>query len=267
MPKPKLQTETRGASARQRGPLTVWPVSGLPEVLPGDDLAALIAAAAQSSDLALEDDDVVVVAQKIVSKAEDARVALATVTPSTFAIRWGEQWDRDPRLVELVLRESRRIVRMERGLIIAETRHGFVCANAGIDLSNTGGEGIAILLPEDPDRSARNLRDGLRKHTGRQVAVILADTFGRPWRRGLTQVAIGVAGLLPLINLRDTPDADGRTLQATELAAADQLADAAELVIGKASRLPVAIVRNYSGPRGEGNASELVRSAEDDLFR
>lgn len=248
-------------------PLSVHPVPGLPEVQPGDDLAGLIAQAAGSHGLALQDDDVVVVAQKIVSKAEDARVWLDTVTPSSFARQWAERWERDPRLVELVLRESRRIVRMDRGIIIAETHHGFICANAGIDLSNTGSDAVAILLPKDPDRSARLLREGLHVHTRQNLAVIISDTFGRPWRRGLIQVAVGVSGLTPVIDLRGLPDADGRTLQATELAVADQLADAAGLVCGKADRMPVAVVRNYAGPRGDGRAAELVRLPEDDLFR
>jgi len=248
-------------------PLTILPVTGLPEVRPGDDLAALLATAVAAHGPALADGDVVVVAQKVVSKAEDARVPLASVEPSPFARAWAARWEREPRQVEIVLREARRIVRMERGLIIAETRHGFVCANAGVDLSNTGPEPVAILLPEDPDRSARRLRQGIADRLGRDVAVIVADTFGRPWRSGLVQVALGVAGLTPIIDFKGVPDADGRVMKSTEVCVADQLACAAELACGKTEGVPIAIVRGYAGPRGEGSGRELLRDPELDLFR
>lgn len=269
-------------------PLSVYPVPGLPEIRPGDDLAALLARAVAERVGPLESGDVVVVAQKVVSKAEGARVALAEVTPSAFARDFAERWEKDPRLVELVLRESLRIVRMERGVMITETRHGFVCANSGVDLSNTGGseegsgargEGgeIAVLLPEDPDQSAARLREGLGRGAGAggkdvEVGVIVSDTFGRPWRVGLTQVALGVAGLAPLVDLRDTNDVDGRPLHATIIAMADQLACAADLVCGKTARVPAAVIRGYRPPEGDGQATgnsgrELIRDPAMDLFR
>jgi coenzyme F420-0:L-glutamate ligase/coenzyme F420-1:gamma-L-glutamate ligase len=249
--------------------LSIHPVAGLPEVQPGDDLARLMLEALAAGGLPLADGDVLVVAQKVVSKAEGARVALASITPSPFARTWAARWNRDPRLVELVLRESRRLVRMERGLIIAETRHGFVCANAGVDLSNAGGTDVAILLPEDPDRSARRLREALRAGSGREVAVIVADTFGRPWRVGLTQVALGVAGLAPVVDYRGQADGDGRPLHVTEIAVADELACAADLACGKERHVPAAIVRGYVHPAGqaEGDGQALLRDPQFDLFR
>lgn len=253
-------------------PITVYPLEGLPEVRPGDDLPRLMVQALAARKMPLRDGDVVVVAQKVVSKAEGSRVALAAIEPSPYARRWAERWGKDPRMVELVLRESRRIVRMERGVIIAETHHGYVCANAGVDLSNSGAEEFAILLPEDCDRSAAVLRDRLRAHCGKdgadvELAVIVADTFGRPWRVGLTQVALGVAGLAPLVDYRDTPDVDGRQMHATVIAVADELACVADLVCGKTRRVPAAIVRGYPLPKGEGNGGALIRAAEMDLFR
>lgn len=247
--------------------ITILPVTGLPEVAPGDDLAGLLLAAIGGGGMSLRDGDVLVVAQKVVSKAENSRVSLSSVEPSPLAKEWAARWERDPRMVELVLRESRRIVRMERGLIITETKHGFICANAGIDLSNSGDADIAVLLPEDSDRSAQGLRQSIREREGRDVAVIVADSFGRPWRSGLTQVALGVAGLKPLVDLRGEPDADGRDLHVTIIALADELACAADLVCGKINRVPAGIVRGYSGERGEGSGLELLRDADQDLFR
>lgn len=250
----------------------VFPILNLPEIRPGDGLPDLLADALARQPLPLQDGDVVVVAQKVVSKDEGARVALSAVTPSQKARDWAESWDKDPRLIELVFRESKRIVRMERGVIISETRHGFICANAGIDLSNTGGEDIAILLPEDCDRSAEVLRRRLASGTGKNgadvsVSVIVADTFGRPWRVGLTQVALGVAGLAPMMDLRDTNDVDGRPLHATIIAVADQLACAADLVCGKTTRVPAAVIRGYPPSKGSGKGSELIRDPAMDLFR
>jgi coenzyme F420-0:L-glutamate ligase/coenzyme F420-1:gamma-L-glutamate ligase len=255
-------------------PVTIHPLAGLPEVRPGDDLGALLLAALRALGLALESGDVLVVAQKVVSKAEGSRVALASVEPSPFARRWAERWDKDARLIEVVLRESRRLVRMERGVIIAETHHGYVCANAGVDLSNAGEGGageVAILLPEDPDGSARALREALRAGTGAAVGVIVADTFGRPWRVGLTQVALGVAGLAPLVDYRDSPDVDGRTLHATLIAVADELACAADLVCGKTRRVPAALIRGYAPQHAPGasgsDGTALLRAPEMNLFR
>ncbi len=258
--------------------VSIHPVPGLPEVQVGDDLGALLAAALAPTAAAHPppwrapaDGDVLVVAQKVVSKAEGARVALDALTPSAFALRYAARWDKDPRLVELVLRESRRVVRMERGVMITETHHGYICANAGVDLSNVGGEAeVAVLLPEDPDRSARQLREALRTACGADVAVVVADTFGRPWRVGLTQVALGVAGLAPLVDYRDSPDVDGRTLHATVIAVADELACAADLVCGKTARVPAALIRGWprSAPSADNDSGgALLRAPEMDLFR
>ena len=244
----------------------IFPLTGLPEVSPGDDIARMIAAAAFAREVRVAADDIFVVAQKIVSKSEGRVVRLASVTPSERARSWARQWDRDAQLVELVLRESKRIVRMERGLIIAETHHGFVCANAGVDISNAD-EGTAILLPENPDRSARSLQIQLSEAFGLHVGVIISDTFGRAWREGLVNVALGLAGLNPLIDYRGKSDANGRPLQATIIAVADELAAAAELVMGKSERIPVAIVRGVNIGTRSGTGAVLIRPAEKDLFR
>jgi len=229
------------------GRIEVLAVAGLPEVRPGDDLAALIAGAVD-----LVDGDVVVVTQKVVSKAEDRLV------------------DIDPEVGHrpLVERESVRILRRRGDLVIAETKHGFVCANAGVDLSNVEA-GQAALLPVDPDRSARRIRDALRHRFSVDVAVVVSDTFGRPWRRGVTDVAIGCAGLRPVVDLRGTTDALGRELQVTEVAVVDEIAAAAELVMGKAAGVPVAVVRGID-PAWFGDGSvvdDVVRSPDEDLFR
>jgi coenzyme F420-0:L-glutamate ligase/coenzyme F420-1:gamma-L-glutamate ligase len=237
----------------------VIPVGGLPEVREGDDLASLIASAAS-----LEDGDVVVVAQKVVSKAEGRVVRLADVEPSAQArdLADGE----DPRRLEVILRESARLVRTRPPLVIAETRHGFVCASAGVDASNAPGAETVVLLPVDPDASAQRLRERLEDLTDRRLAVIVSDSFGRAWRQGTTDVAIGCSGLAPLLDLHGHRDAAGYELHATVIAVADELAGAAELVRGKLERVPVAIVRGYAGG-GDGTAQEIVMPAERDLFR
>lgn len=250
--------------------IEIHALDGIPEVSPGDDLGSLIAAALGAAGIGLVNDDVLVVTQKVVSKAEGRVVELASVQPSERAREWAEQWGKDPRQVELVLRESAEVVRMaEGGLIISRTRHGFVCANAGVDLSNTGGDERATLLPEDPDRSARQIRERLGEVAGARPAVIVSDSFGRPWRDGITDVAIGAAGIEPLLDLRGTPDADGRALHATVVAIADELAAAGELVAGKASRRPVVLIRGYRfvAPAGDGpGAVALVMDRARDLF-
>lgn len=242
-------------------------LAGVPDVAPGDDLAALILAAAAVQDVALRDGDVLVVAQKIVSKAEGRLVDLGTVVPSDFAVRFAKRSHKDPRQVEVVLRESRRIVRMDRNVLIAETRHGFVCANAGVDESNVAGGGVVSLLPLDPDRSAAQLRAEIGRRSGATVAVIVSDTFGRPWRDGLVNVAIGVAGLAPIVDYRGREDATGYRLKATAMAVADELASAAELVMGKMCRMPVALIRGYAYQHADGSARQLVRPRAKDLFR
>jgi coenzyme F420-0:L-glutamate ligase/coenzyme F420-1:gamma-L-glutamate ligase len=242
-------------------------LDGIPEVGPGDDLGALIADAAGSSEIALADTDVLVVTQKIVSKAEGRLVELASVEPSDFARSWAERWGKDPRQVELVLRESAAIVRMgPGGLIISRTRHGLVCANAGVDVSNVGGGEVASLLPLDPDASAQRIRDAVRERTGSWPAVIISDSFGRPWRNGIVNVAVGSSGIEALLDLRGTPDASGREMQATVIAVADELASAADLAGGKVEQRPVVVVRGLDWrPSAEG-ASVLVMDAERDLF-
>ncbi|MDP3911962.1 MAG: coenzyme F420-0:L-glutamate ligase [Gemmatimonadales bacterium] len=249
------------------GPVTITGIEGIPEVRSGDDLPRLIATAAASQGLAFQDGDVVVVTQKVVSKAEGRFVDLATVEPSPLAVELAANWEKDARHVEVVLRETKRIVRMDHGVIICETRHGFVCANAGVDASNVPGNETLVLLPVDPDASARRIRDGIRFLSGADVAVIISDTFGRPWRTGYTEVAIGVAGMLPIIDYVGRVDTQGRELRATWICVADELASAAELVTGKVNQVPATLIRGYAVPRGEGSALEMVRQAERDMFR
>jgi coenzyme F420-0:L-glutamate ligase/coenzyme F420-1:gamma-L-glutamate ligase len=241
-------------------------VDGIPEVRPGDDLGRIIVDAAARQDTRLANRDLLVIGQKIVSKAEGRLVRLADVTPSSVAEALASGLARDPRLVEVILRESRRVVRMDKGVLVTETHHGWVCANAGVDQSNVDADTVA-LLPEDPDRSARRLREQIRHLTGVDVAIVIADTFGRPWREGLTNVAIGVAGLAPLKSYLGERDPAGRPLQATILALADELASAAELVMGKLDRIPVAIVRGFRWTASEEGSKPLLRDPSRDLFR
>jgi coenzyme F420-0:L-glutamate ligase/coenzyme F420-1:gamma-L-glutamate ligase len=244
--------------------LRVVPVRELPEVREGDRLGELIAARA-----ALEDGDVVVISQKVVSKAEGRIVRLADVQPSARAELIAAELDRDPAVVQLVLDESREVLRAERGVLVCETRHGLVCANSGVDVSNVG-EGRAALLPLDPDASARRIRTELREASGRSAATVVADSFGRAWRRGQCEVAIGCAGLRPLDDWRRRTDAHGRLLAATVIAVADEAAAAADLVRDKASGVPVVIVRGLerlvTDDDGPG-AAALRRPREEDLFR
>jgi len=241
--------------------ISVVPVDGLPEIGEGDDLAAVIADGA-----ALEDGDVVVVAQKVVSKAEGCVVHLDDVTASERAREVAGGWT-DPRETEVILRESARVVRERNALLIAETAHGFVCASAGVDHSNAPEPQTLVLLPRNPDESARRLCESIRARTGKRVAVVVADSFGRPFRLGTTDVAIGVAGLAPLRDLRGTPDRAGRILRSTQVAVADELAAAADLVrLGKDDGLPVVVVRGVH-IEGDGSAAELVMPQERDLFR
>jgi coenzyme F420-0:L-glutamate ligase / coenzyme F420-1:gamma-L-glutamate ligase len=242
-------------------------LDGIGEVGPGDDLSGLIADALAASELAPTDDDVLVVTQKIVSKAEGRLVELSSVEPSGLAVEWAQRWGKDPRQVELVLRESAAIVRMAPGgLIISRTRHGLVCANAGVDVSNVGGGDVASLLPLDPDASARSIREGLRARTGASPAIVISDSFGRPWRNGIVNVAIGSAGIEAVRDLRGEPDAAGRVMQATVIAVADELASAADLAGGKTEQRPVVLVRGYGWRPSEAGASVLVMERERDLF-
>jgi coenzyme F420-0:L-glutamate ligase/coenzyme F420-1:gamma-L-glutamate ligase len=246
--------------------LQVIPVSGIPEVEPGDDLGKLILGGLRKSRARLADHDVVVVKQKVVSKAEGRLLNLEYVRPGEMAARLAREQGRDPRLVEVVLREAVRIVRVGHGVIITETKQGFVCANSGVDKSNVRG-GYVALLPVDPDKSARTLRLTLERRTGRRLAVIVTDTFGRPWRKGQTDVAIGCSGIRPLLSYRGKRDQYGYSLRVTEPAVVDEIAGAAELVLGKLSFTPVAVVRGATYSRGEAGARALVIEKEMDLFR
>ena len=249
--------------------IAVIPVPGLPLIQPGDDLGALLARAIDDARVGLKANDVVVVCQKVVSKAEGAVVRLADVVPSPLAIRLaGQNQGKDPRAVEVVLRQTKRIVRNDRGNLIVETVHGWVCANAGMDESNGIADGIVTLLPDDGDASAERLRSALNARFGVSLAVVVTDTFGRPWREGLVEVAIGCAGMEPLLDLRGREDLQGRTLHHTVVALADEVAAAAGLVMEKDSRVAAAIVRGVRYTPGRtGAAAALVRRAEFDLFR
>ena len=250
---------------------TVVAIDGIGEITPGDDLPRLIAEALEAAtDLhPLRADDVLVVTQKVVSKAEGAIVDLTTVEPRPEAVDFAARYDRDPRQIEVVLREAVRVVRMAEGVLITETQHGFICANGGVDASNVGpGSGsIVTLLPSDPDASATAIRTAVRERSGQDVPVIVSDSFGRPWRLGIVDVALGVSGLLPLDDLRGSPDADGRVMRSTVRAVADELASAAELAFGKTERRPVALIRGASFRRGEGRIRDALMPASQDLFR
>ncbi len=252
------------------GSVRIHALDGIPEIGAGDDLASLIGSAIDrtSEVLPLTAEDVLVVTQKVVSKAEGAVVDLTTVDPRPEAIDFAARWDRDPRQVEVVLREARRVVRMANGVLITETSHGFVCANGGVDASNVGpGSGsLVTLLPRDPDASAQTIRASLRERFGVDVPIIVSDSFGRPWRWGIVDVAIGVSGLLPLEDLRGQPDADGRVMRSTVRAVADEIASAAELAFGKATGRPVALVRGVAFTRGEGSIADVVMPRQFDLF-
>jgi coenzyme F420-0:L-glutamate ligase/coenzyme F420-1:gamma-L-glutamate ligase len=247
--------------------ISVLPIFGIGEIEPGMDLASVLVDALNAQGTPLQDGDIVVVTQKIVSKAEGCLVNLDDVQPSELAREWAQRWDKDARVVELVLRQSRRIVRMDRGIIIAETFHGLVCANAGIDLSNVGGGDRAALLPPDPDASAERLRSAFSSASGGRVGVVITDTHGRAWREGQINLAIGVAGVEALRHFEGQLDPTGYELRVTALATADELASAAELVMGKIDKVPAALVRGLSRALTQGNAQQLVRPAATDMFR
>jgi len=242
-------------------------LTGMPEVREGDDISRLVLEAADRQELAFASGDVLVVTQKVVSKAEGRVVDLDTVEPSAFAREIAAAWGRDPRVLEVVLRESRRIVRMDRGVLISETHHGFVCANAGVDASNAGRTGLLTLLPADPDASAEEIRRRVSEATGADIAVIISDTFGRPWREGHVNFAVGVAGMEPLLDYAGRTDPAGYELRLTKIALADELAGAAELAMGKLERVPAAVIRGIDYPRGLGTGRSLLREAERDMFR
>jgi coenzyme F420-0:L-glutamate ligase/coenzyme F420-1:gamma-L-glutamate ligase len=248
--------------------LTLTAIAGIPMVQRGDNLAELILRALDAMELKLAHGDILTVCQKIVSKAEGRLIDLKDIEPSEMARKFAARWDKDPRAVELVLRQTSRIVRMDNAVLIVETGPGWVCANAGIDESNSLEDDRAILLPEDADASAARLRADLKRLTGADIAVLITDTFGRPWRDGLTEVCIGIAGIDPMLDLRGTTDLGGRELHHTVIAQADQLAGAAGLLMPKAGAIPAVLVRGYEFARVEGaSAKALIRPAASDLFR
>jgi len=248
--------------------LTLTALEGIPMVQAGDDLAGLIVRALDGMKLRLEHGDIVSVCQKIVSKAENRLVSLDGIEPSELARKFAARWDKDARAVELVLRQTSRIVRMDNAVLIVETGPGWVCANAGIDESNSLADNRAILLPEDADASASRIRRDLKQLTGAEVAVLITDTFGRPWRDGLTEVCLGIAGLEPMLDLRGTTDLGGRELHHTVIAIADELAAAAGLLMPKAGATPAVLIRGYQYQAVEGaSAKALIRPAASDLFR
>ena len=248
--------------------LSIFGVEGLGEIVPGDDLAALIAAAADApGGHGIVDGDVVVVTSKVVSKAEGAIIDLADVTPGEFATRWANDWDKDPRVVEVVLAQSRRIVRQSGPVLITETHHGYVCANAGVDQSSSGAAGRVVVLPVDPDASARRIRHRFAE-VGVQVAVIVSDTFGRPWREGQVDVAIGIAGIDPMVSYIGQHDPHGHEFAVQELCVVDELAAAGELVKGNTSRVPVAVIRGHRYEFDDDATMATVRrDPSRDLFR
>jgi len=241
-------------------------LDGLPEVKRGQDIAELIVKAARREGVALEPGDVIVIAHKVVSKAEGRVVDLGRVRPSEVALRWARLLRKDPRLLEVILRETKRVVRMARGVLICETRHGYVCANAGVDLSNAG-RGRAVLLPTRPDASARRIRKRLEQLTGLDLPVVITDTFGRPWRLGQVDVALGFSGLSPFLDYRGMKDKFGYELKVTMPALVDEVAAAAELAMGKLAERPVVIVKGLEYQRGEQRSRALVRRPSQDLFR
>jgi len=244
--------------------LEVFGIEGFPEVRPGDDLSALVSRAVEGD---LRPGDVLVVTHKIISKAEGRLVDLRTVEPSVLAKGYATRYGKDPRQIEVVFRESRRVVRMDRGIVISETHHGFVCANAGVDASNVPGEDTVCLLPLDPDASAAELREALADRLGIEAAVIVSDSFGRAWRHGITDVAIGVAGMDPIADYRGQRDPHGFPMEASVLAVADELAAAAELVMGKTEGIPLAVVRGYPYTPAPGTGKDLLMPPERDMFR
>lgn len=248
--------------------ISITPITGIPLVQPGDDLAALLLSGLDHSQLTLATGDIVVVCQKVVSKAEGRIARLSEITASPFAQQIAAQTtDKDPRIIEVILRETSRIIKMDRGHLIVETGPGWVCANAGVDESNSLGPDILILLPVDPDASAQRLRIALRQRAGVDVAVLITDTFGRPWREGLVDFALGVAGMDAQLDLRGQHDMGGRELHHTVMAQADALAAGAGLVMRKGDAIPAALVRGYEFAPAEGNAKTLIRAREFDLFR
>lgn len=252
---------------KKPGDVRLIPIPFADDIVEGDSVADKLLTALGRRRQQFQAGDILVVKHKIVSKAEGRFVDLETMNPSSESIAWANQYDLDPRVIELALRESRAVIRRKNGVLITETRHGFICANTGIDVSNVDGGKTALLLPEDADRSAASLRRAIRKKTGVLLPVIITDSFGRPWREGLTEFAIGISGMKPLRDDRDRLDPHGYRLKASVEAIADELACAAGLVCGKLQRAPACIVRGFTFTHGSGSVKELLRPAETDLFR
>jgi len=246
--------------------VSIYPITGIGEIRQGVKLGEAIAEALPKNNLTILKGDIIVVTSKVVSKAEGRLVRLDEVKPSPKAVKLARRLNKDPKLVELILKESKRILRVERGIVITRTKHGIVCANSGVDQSNVP-DGYAALLPKDPDRSAEKIAEQIEARTGVKPAVIITDTYGRPWRRGQVQFAIGVYGLNPILDYRGKPDTYGRVLRVTEIAVADELASAAELVMGKTKMCPVALIRGYEYEAGFVGAKYLIRPLKEDLFK
>jgi coenzyme F420-0:L-glutamate ligase/coenzyme F420-1:gamma-L-glutamate ligase len=265
--KSSAQGRTKPAIKRQPVDLRLIPLSVAREVKPGDAIAETLLESLRQGGLSFETGDILVVKHKIVSKSEGRLVDLATIHPSSESVAWAKKYSLDPRVTELALRESRAVIRRKNGVLITETHHGFLCANSGVDVSNVNGGQHALLLPEDPDRSAAELRRELKKRTGLNIPVIITDSFGRPWREGLTESCIGIAGMKPLRDDRGRRDPHGYNLRVSLEAVADELACAAGLVCGKLNRTPACIVRGFRYESGRGYTRDLLRPAAMDLFR
>jgi coenzyme F420-0:L-glutamate ligase/coenzyme F420-1:gamma-L-glutamate ligase len=261
--KPPSESRRKGEATEIR----LIPIPVADEIVPGDSISDKLLYSLRCRRQKFQSGDILVVKHKVVSKSEGCLVDLASITPSEESIAWARQYDLDARVIELALRESRAVIRRKNGVLITETKHGFLCANSGVDVSNVDGGSTALLLPEKPDRSATNLRRELKKRTGVSVPVIITDSFGRPWREGLTEFAIGIAGMKPLRDDRGQRDSHGYKLKASVEAIADELASAAGLVCGKLNRAPACIVRGFCYESGPGGVRDLLRPAASDLFR
>jgi coenzyme F420-0:L-glutamate ligase / coenzyme F420-1:gamma-L-glutamate ligase len=262
-----VSSSKRRPPPKQADELRVIPMLFAGEIRPGDSLADKLLDALRRRHVRFKPGDILIVKHKVVSKSEGRFIDLATIQPSVESVAWAKQYNLDPRVIELALRESRSVIRRKNGVLITETQHGFLCANSGVDVSNVDGGRHALLLPQDPDRSAASLRRALKKHTGLAIPVIITDSFGRPWREGLVDFAIGIAGMKPLRDDRGGRDPHGYKLQASVEAVADELACAAGLVCGKLNRAPACIVRGFRYEPGAGGVKDLLRPASTDLFR
>lgn len=252
---------------KDRDLISIIGLKNIQEVSEGDDIANLISVATKKQGIIMENNDILIITHKIVSKSEGRIIDLTKINPSSFAIKLSKQLKKDPRLVEVILGETKRIVKMWNKHLITETHHGFVCPNGGIDESNVQGSDKVVLLPRDPDDSAKKIMDRIKELTGSKVAVIITDTFGRPWRRGQINVAIGAAGIKPLMDYRGSKDAYGRRLKVTNIAIVDELASSGELVMNKTDNIPVAIVKGYRISEGKGIGKDIIRPSSEDLFR